>query len=180
MINIPTIQKEERLKRLDNLLIKEGTALDVGSAHTFPKLYHSRSFKKAIAINPHQPLLTQIQGVYLERTEWEFLCIDIRDYKPVEDFDLITMFHVVEHLTLPDLTNVLDRLTSACRNQFVIETPEQFDSNKWSVKERNNPYELHRSLVTADFLSSWGFRPLFRYWMNKWFSNAVYVRNKDK
>ncbi len=180
MIIIPTIQRKDRLKRLDELLIKEGTALDVGSAHTFPKLYHSRTFEKAIAINPHQPLLTQIQGVYPNRTEWQFLCIDIRDYEPTENFDLITMIHVVEHLTLPDLTKVLDRLTSVCRNQFVIETPEQFDSNEESAKKRNNPYELHQSLVTTDFLSSWSFRPLFRYWMSEYFSNAVYVRDKEE
>lgn len=169
--------REDRNAELDRLLICEGTALDVGTGGTLSQLFPSRQFTKVVGISAYEPLIQVMQARHADRPEWTFTHIDVRDYVPSEPFDLITVLHVAEHLTLPALAKVLDTLTAACRKQFVVETPEQFDSNEAAVKEEGDPYEKHICLVTAEFLAAWGFVPWARYWQNERFSNAIYVRN---
>ena len=171
-----TIPKEKRIEKLNSLLIQKGTALDVGVGNTFMKIYPSRQFTKVTGINIEESVVRELQKGRKNHPEWHFIIGDINEYKPVEDFDLITMLHVAEHLTLPDLSIVLDRLTAVCKKQFMIETPEQFDSNERSVVEKESPYQLHQSLVTANFLLQWNFHLAFRYWQNPQFSNAIYLK----
>lgn len=175
-MTVRMIERAERNRELDRLLIREGTALDVGTGGTMSMLFPSRKFSKVVGISPYRPLIDVMRARHLDRPEWSFECIDVRDYILVEQFDLITMLHVVEHLSLPDLSAVLDRLVPACRKQFVIETPDQFDSNESAIQEDGDPYERHVSLVTGDFLAPWGFHPLVRYWQNERFSNTIYLR----
>lgn len=176
-----TISKQERLARLDRVLIREGTALDIGVGGHFGPIYEPRSFTRVEAFNAHAQT-TQVvidNYAYLARPEWHFFTADMRQYDPHDDFDLITMLHVAEHVTLDELSAVLDRLVPRCRHQFIIETPEQFDDNERHVIEENNIYERHLSLVTGDFLNPWHFTPLFNYWQNPRFSNAVFLLSKD-
>lgn len=171
--------REKRNAELDRLLLRVGTALDIGTGGTFSMLFPQRSFSRVVAISANPDIVQTMKERHADRPEYTFLWNDVRDYTPTEQFDLITMLHVAEHLTLDELSEVMATLTKACLRQFVIETPEQFDANKAAVEEENDPYELHVSLVTAEFLAGWGFELWARYWQNWKFSNAIYVRNFD-
>lgn len=169
-----TILRTERLDRLDAMIPRKGSALDLGCGNHLRYFYGPREFERVVAVNAHRPTLEALQNEF-QRDGWDFLCMDITEYNPTESFDVITALHVVEHLKLDDLAILLDKLVLV-GSLTIIETPEQFDDNKLAVVDRDNPWELHRSLVTAEFLSDWGFVPVFRYWQNEKFSNAVYTR----
>jgi 2-polyprenyl-3-methyl-5-hydroxy-6-metoxy-1,4-benzoquinol methylase len=171
--------RENRNAELDKLLIREGTALDVGTGGTFSMLFPQRKFSKVVAISANPDIIAVMEDRHEDWLECRFRWCDVRGYIPQESFDLITMLHVAEHLLLPELGHVLDTLTAVCRKQFVIETPEQFDDNMAAVEEEDDGYELHVSLVTAAFLAHWGFEPWARYWQNEKFSNAIYVRTTN-
>jgi hypothetical protein len=114
--------------------------------------------------------------MYGSKVDWDFLVLPVQEYLPDDiRFDLVTMLHVAEHLTLVDLTEVLNRLVEACQGIFLVESPEQFDDNRRSAEDKKNPWELHLSLPTPCFLNRWGFQPLLRYWQNPRFSNVIYL-----
>ena len=60
---------------------------------------------------------------------------------------------------------------------MVVETPEQYNTNERIAAAEGNPFEIHRSLVTAEYLAAWGFVPTARYLMDPPFSNMIYARN---
>lgn len=172
-----TLDSSERIPALKRLIPKKGNnALDVGCGYHFGILHKDLDYLRTIAVNACQERLAIVKQTYGVQPGWEYLCCDIKDYNPDCDFDLITALHVVEHLDLLDLAKTLDCLTVHCKGVFLIETPEQFDSNERAVISESNPFELHKSLVTAEFLREWDFQPVFRYWQNPQFSNAIYVR----
>lgn len=167
------IEKHDREARIKGLMPSRGFALDVGAGNSFRWLYGGEDYGRVVAINSCVSILRELERDYT-RDGWEFLLTDTRDYRPEEEFDVVTMLHVAEHLPLDDLKEVLDRLVKACRGIFILETPEQFDDNKQAAEAQGNRWNVHRSLVTADFLKRWGFTKLFWYWMNDRFSNAIF------
>lgn len=79
-------------------------------------------------------IASSVAGIELEREKREFLknegitCYESIDVLPDEKFDVITLFHVLEHL--PDPVAILDKLKSHLNDggKIIIETPNADDA----------------------------------------------------
>ena len=177
------ITRDQRFDEILGLIPREAsTAVDVGCGISFRDVYvkSGRLFDRVLGLNVHAPSIRDLTSELREsHPHYSFICADATEYPFDAEFDVATLLAVAEHLTLYDLTKLLDRL-AACCGTMVLETPEQYEPNEWAVKAFDNPHERHLSLVTAEFLSQWSFRPAARYWLESGFSDCIYVRSEHE
>lgn len=84
--------------------------------------------------------------------------IDVRNFVPEINYDLVLMVDVIEHMDKSDGLEVFNKLRSITK-YIIVSTPMGFS---YQGEEFNNPYEVHRS-----------------GWMPNEFDNTVQVLSND-
>lgn len=128
------------------------------------------------------------EGNIKERLAWvkkrpdsgrfRFIHGEIQTLKFNEKFDVILLSHVIEHLKLNNVENVLNYLWSICEKQMIVETPNEFEDGRSAVVQYANPYQKHQSLIDGVFMNNHGFTPKFTYYQDSGFSNTVYIKER--
>jgi len=175
-------QVRKRKKLLDSVIISEGTVLDIGCGGlkntAFEKFLVPRRFTKITGIDTYQPSVDERRARYQFNDRYEFICKDIRDMDLSNEYDLVTMFHVIEHFTEKEVTEVLQYVKKIARKQVLVETPDQFEDGLAVVQAENNPYQEHKCLITQSFMAKYGFIKIGSYIQTSGFTNSIYLYEK--
>ena len=100
-------------------------------------------------IDVHQPYLDDAQKLTWDTKKISFVLADVRDY-PVEDFDLVLTFDVLEHITKDEAVAVIDRI----KGKHVGFGPLErcYRANTFEVESQD-----HKSLWTEEDFINLGF-----------------------
>lgn len=168
-----------RRRLISKVLLDEGTVLDVGCGGlndtALEEFLAPRKFTRITGLDIHRPSVVERRAWYKSDDRYEFLCRDIRDMDLLGEFDLVTMFHVIEHLTETEAANVLEYIKTIARKLVLLETPDQFDNSLATVRAENNPHQRHKSLITQEFMNRHGFTKIGSYVEGPGYTNTIYV-----
>lgn len=160
------------------------TVVDVGVGsinHTqFEELYVDTKdkFSKVIGIDAFEKNITDRKAKYVGDSRYKFFSSDALDYDfSAEKPDLVTLFHVAEHLSLEDLSKLIKKIQSVDSVKMILlETPNEFEDGSGVANLEGNKYQNHKSLINLAFLSKFGFDRLFSYQQyNSTFNNTIYI-----
>lgn len=141
----------------------------------FEEFLVPRRFTKITGIDINQPSVDERRAWYQSDDRYEFICKDIRDMDLPGEYDLVTMFHIIEHLTEKQAAQVLQYLKTIARKQVLVESPDQFEDGLAVVQAENNPYQEHKCLITQSFMEQLGFIKIGSYVQSSGFTNSVYL-----
>lgn len=107
-------------------------------------------FGSLTMIDVHQPYLDDAAKKTWDAHEIKFVNADVREY-PVEDFDLVLTFDILEHITKEDAVAVMQRITG----KHVVFGPleEHFRKNVFEVESQD-----HLSLWTEQDFKDLGYQ----------------------
>jgi len=132
--------------RLPRKKLSKMRVLNVGVGDGYSGLAKQMPFLKfgsLTMIDVHQPYLSKAEMKTWDAKKIIFVNVDVRDY-PVEDFDLVLTFDVLEHLTKEDAIAVMKRIkgkhvlfgpleTSFRHNHFEVESQEHL--SMWTEQD---------------------------------------------
>jgi 2-polyprenyl-3-methyl-5-hydroxy-6-metoxy-1,4-benzoquinol methylase len=149
MVN-PHIDVRYRLPRKE---LSKMRVLNVGVGDGFSGLARQLpfiEFGSLTMIDVHQPYLDHAEMKTWDAREIKFVNADVRDY-PVEDFDLVLTFDVLEHITKEEAVAVMQRI----KGKHVIFGPLE-------TSYRHNHFEVesqdHKSLWTEEDFIDLGYK----------------------
>ena len=108
------------------------------------------NFGSLTMIDVHQPYLDNAKMKNWDAGEISFVNADIRDY-PVEDFDLVLTFDILEHITKEEAVAVMNRI----KGKHVVFGPleEHYRKNTFDVESQD-----HKSLWTEQDFKNLGYQ----------------------
>jgi len=174
------IHKDHRIPTMKGLLpSKCRSALDIGCGglkNTIHEvLYGELPFDDILVVDTHEPNIQERADFYKEDSRYTFMHADAMKVNLDSTYDLITLIHVIEHLDADNAVVLLRKLNAACTGIVLVETPDQFEDGERTAAEEHNPHQRHRFLADEEFMSSNGYRKVFSYRQNQWFTNSVYA-----
>ncbi len=106
-------------------------------------------FKSLTFLDVHEPYLENAKARDYAAKEVHFIKGDIRNFR-TEDYDVVLMFDILEHLPKQDSLEVIDDI--ACTQIVFIPLEKKFRSNVYGAKSQD-----HLSLWTEDNFKCRGF-----------------------
>lgn len=174
------INKQDRMSTIRKTLIDTGRlAIDIGCGgvgHTiFDTLYRKSGFQRVIGIDAFGPNIVARQEQYRDYPKFSFVHAKAEEYEYPQGTDLVTLFHVAEHLSVIALEHLLKTLIASGPSQIFIETPDQFEDGSEVAAKQQNEFQRHKSLVTEEWLSQFKFRKVYTYHQGDSYFNSGYV-----
>lgn len=165
--------------------------IGVGSLNhsQFEELYLDTSYKyeKVIGIDAFQRNVDERNNLYKNNNnygkscEYSFVCSDCLDFDyESEKPDVISLFHVIEHLDEGSAKKLLLKLRDVSTVKLIIvETPNEFEDGSGQAKLEGNEYQRHKSLIDESFMLKLGFTKYYGYQQHlSHFHNSVYIFRK--
>lgn len=175
----------ERNKRAfirDKIIYSGDYAIDIGTGsvkhNQFERFYFRPhvDFGNILCIDACEKNIRQRAVKYENKPHIKHLCANVVGIDFKIEPDLITAFHVVEHLSLTELSELLRKLTSITKQQILIETPDQFEDGIGTAMHEGNEFQKHKSLVDEKYLMNYGFKKVYQYTQqSSTFSNSGYL-----
>jgi 2-polyprenyl-3-methyl-5-hydroxy-6-metoxy-1,4-benzoquinol methylase len=146
----PAIDIRYRLPRKE---LSKMRVLNVGVGDGFSGLARQLpfiEFGSLTMIDVHQPYLDHAKMKTWDAHEIQFVNADVREY-PVEDFDLVLTFDVLEHITKEEAVAVMQRI----KGKHVLFGPleNKFRTNVYEVESQE-----HKSIWTEEDFKNLGYQ----------------------
>lgn len=175
----------------DKEINKRVVDIGVGSVNhsQFEELYLFTKYKydKVVGIDAFQKNVDERNNLYANNEdyknngEFSFVCCDALDFDyEAEKPDVITLFHVIEHLDVESAKKLLLKLRDVSTVKLIIvETPDEFEDGSGQAKIENNEYQRHKSLIDEGFMLKLGFTKYYGYTQHmSHFHNSIYIFKK--
>jgi len=177
---------ETRFPKLLQIMKRDGSLLDVGCGgikqETFDIISATGNYNYVLGVDACEQSIK-------ERLEWkenqtnkerfEFICAEIQKIKFDRTFDVVFLSHVIEHLSFEDADKTIDYLLSLTNYQMIIETPNEFEDGEVYVRESQNGFQRHLSLIDGKYLKTKGFKAIHTYFQPSGYSNTIYMIKKE-
>lgn len=162
------------MKQLHTTILEElsncESVLDL-CAGTGDLLRNYKGIKVAIELNTKYNSILENHG---------YSCIyneDVSKYIKFAELDAITWIDGIEHLEEKDALQTLERVESAAKKKVIVFTPNEFQDNKHSAKNLNEPLQEHKSVFPKEFWLSRGYRIAYQeYNEADKIDNILYVK----
>lgn len=174
-----------RAEVINKSICRRGSILDVGcggTRHTtFDLVCATGEYDLIVGIDAHKPSIQERIAWAKSRSDSErfkFIHSKAQDIKFDQQFEVILLSHVIEHLTLIGAHTLLDYLWTICSKQMVVETPNEFEDGRNAIAQYDNPHQEHKSLIDEAFMVSHGFKTIYTYSQDSGFSNSIYLKER--